>query len=219
MQIYGEGEKELFLQHRPIFPSPASHSSDAILAKPCWQLLQRPPAFLQPLLKADGGCSITHQLGVLVNVQYLTQTCPACSPLHCCVASGMPNLHIHLRLQPALGKLSLLIPCLASLGHRKEMQEEIFLCSLGQRHIRTQLYHLPQCKHELCALSLVAPPGVIQLRESLECPWEEAERAEGEQASDSCICSAKSADWEMKEELDQFPFALPPSCVVDGLNP
>lgn len=74
---------------------------------------------------------------------------------------------------------SLLIPCLASLGHRKEMQGEIFLCSLGQRHIRTQLYHLPQCKHELCALSLVAPPGVIQLCESLECPWEEAERAEG----------------------------------------
>lgn len=41
----------------------------------------------------------------------------------------------------------------------------------------------------------------------------------GEQASDSCICSAKPADWEMKEELDQFPFALPPSRVVDGLNP
>lgn len=52
-----------------------------------------------------------------------------------------------------------------------------------------------------------------------ECPWEKAERAEGEQTSDSCMCIAKSAAWEMKEELDQFPSVFAPKSCGGWVEP
>lgn len=52
--------------------------------------------------------------------------------------------------------------------------------------------------------------------ESLNAHGKRQEEQSGEQTSDSCICLAKSADWEVKEELDQFLSVLLPSHVVNS---
>lgn len=126
--------------------------------------------------------------------------------LHCPVASDMPSLHIPLRLQPALGRWQCSHPPLSFSGSQKGD------CLLSQRHIRTHLYHLPHYKH--CHLLLLLESYSC---ERLNVHGKRQKEQSREQVSDSCICLAKSADWEMKEELDQFPSILLPSHVVDGL--
>lgn len=140
MQIYGEGEKELFLQHRPIFPLPASHSNDAILAKPCWQLLQRPPAFLQPLLKGRWGLQHHTSAGSACEcaISYPDVPCLLTPALSCGIGHAQ-SLH-SLKVAASPRKIESSHPLLSFSGSQKrDARGNLSLLSWTKTHSNTAL--------------------------------------------------------------------------------